>query len=164
MPEAPNTSPSSWVMRGSSFSPTLPPTVRAPLLTDYADLDPDHQGHTSTYPTTSTVFTSSPVRNTSYEDVSYEDVHVYADRVSWPSEGPAMYLVPPIPSTTPGSLQSTTHGHRVTNMHQFATTIIPQPCVESSENATDTIAGSGSLNPGSESIAWMQEGIAEPSH
>ncbi|GKZ57963.1 hypothetical protein AnigIFM49718_003767 [Aspergillus niger] len=158
MPEAPNNRSASWATRGAPFSPPTPPVVRAPPLTDYDDLDAGHHGHTSTYSTTSTVFDNSPARN------SHGDVQVHTAPMSWPSDGPAMYLAPPMPATTPGTLQTTADDHGITNIQHFPAHFIPSSYIGSFENMPDAIAGMGSLNSdsGSGSIAWMQDGIAEP--
>ncbi|GLA18355.1 hypothetical protein AnigIFM62618_005997 [Aspergillus niger] len=158
MPEAPNNRSASWATRGAPFSPPTPPVVRAPPLTDYDDLDAGHHGHTPTYSTTSTVFDNSPARN------SHGDVQVHTAPMSWPSDGPAMYLAPPMPATTPGTLQTTADDHGITNIQHFPAHFIPSSYIGSFENMPDAIAGMGSLNSdsGSGSIAWMQDGIAEP--
>ncbi|GKZ71860.1 hypothetical protein AnigIFM50267_007906 [Aspergillus niger] len=158
MPEAPNNRSASWATRGAPFSPPTPPVVRAPPLTDYDDLDAGHHGHTPTYSTTSTVFDNSPARN------SHGDVQVHTAPMSWPSDGPAMYLAPPMPATTPGTLQTTADDHGITNIQYFPAHFIPSSYIGSFENMPDAIAGMGSLNSdsGSGSIAWMQDGIAEP--
>ncbi|GLA54123.1 hypothetical protein AnigIFM63604_011653 [Aspergillus niger] len=159
MSEAPNDSLAPWVIQGSSFSSSTPHPVGAPPLTDYADLDAPHQGHTPTYSTTLTVVNNSTARNN-----SHGDVHIQTAPVPWSSDEPATYLAPPMPATTTGSLQITTDNHGLTDVQQFPASLIPQSYIGSFENMTDAIAGVGSLNSGSGSgwIAWMQEGIAEP--
>lgn len=158
MPEAPNNRPASWGTRGTPFSPPTPPPARAPPLTDYDDLDTGHQGHTPTYSMTSTVLNNSRARN------SHGDVQVHTEPIFWPSDGPAMYLAPPVPATTPGSLQTTTDDHGITDVHHFPAHFMPSSYIGSFENMPDAIAGVEPLNSdsGSGSIAWMQEGIAEP--
>lgn len=158
MPEAPNNSPPSWASRGSSFSPSNPPTVGAPPLTDYVDLNTVYQGHTSTYPTAPTVFTDSPTRNN-----NHGGVNVQTENISWPSDGQAMYLAPQMPATTPGSLHNSTYDHPVTDIHQLPNNFILQSYMETFGNMTDAVEGVGSLNPGSCSIAWMED-IAEPKY
>ncbi|KAI2825449.1 hypothetical protein CBS147320_7416 [Aspergillus niger] len=159
MPEAPNNRSALGATRGTPFSPPTPPAVRAPPLTDYDDLDAGHHGHTPTYSTTSTVFNNSPARN------SHGVVQIHTAPISWPSDGPAMYLAPPMPATTPGTLQTTTDDHGITDIQHFPAHFIPSSYIESFENMPDAIARMGSLNSDSSSgsIAWMQEGIAEPS-
>ncbi|GKZ98478.1 hypothetical protein AnigIFM59636_003273 [Aspergillus niger] len=160
MPEAPNNNPPSWPSRGSSFSTSIHPTVEAPPLTDYADLNTAHQGHAPTYPTVPTIFTGSTTRNN-----NHGDVHVHTDHISWPNDGQGMYLVPPMLATVPGSLQSTTDDHDITYIHQFSNGLIPQPYIESFENMSDAIVGMGPLNTGAGAglgSGSMQEDIAEP--
>ncbi|OJI88477.1 hypothetical protein ASPTUDRAFT_196019 [Aspergillus tubingensis CBS 134.48] len=161
MPEAPNNSPSSWASRGSSFSPSILPTIGAPLLTDYADLDAEHQGYSSMFSTIPTVQNGPQTQNRDHGGV-HRDAHVHANRVSWSSDGPAMFWTPPMPVTTPGSVQSTTDDHRYTDVHQFPTNIIPESYTEPIVNMRDAITGVGALNSGSGSTVWMPESIAEP--
>ncbi|PWY71274.1 hypothetical protein BO83DRAFT_50824 [Aspergillus eucalypticola CBS 122712] len=159
MPEAPNYHPVSSAGQSTASPASTPPPVRAPPSTDYDNLDAGHQGHSPTHPMTSTVFNNSPAQYN-----SYGDVRVRTDHVAWPSDGSSMYLAPLMPATTPGNLLTTTDNHGITDIQHFPAHFIPQSYIGSLGNMPDAFAGVGSLNldTGSGSIAWMQEGIAEP--
>ncbi|PWY71273.1 hypothetical protein BO83DRAFT_438111 [Aspergillus eucalypticola CBS 122712] len=123
MPEAPNSRPFPRASRGSSFAPSTTHPLRAPLLTDYADLNTGHQGHTPSYLTAPTIF-----GNTTTPNSNHGNAQVHADhRIFWPSDGPEMYLAPPMPATIPGSMQSNTHDHPNTDIYQSPTNLALEP-------------------------------------
>ncbi|OJZ81706.1 hypothetical protein ASPFODRAFT_75219 [Aspergillus luchuensis CBS 106.47] len=160
MPEAPNNSPFSRASRGSSFAPSTTHPLRAPLLTDYADLNTGDQGHTPSHSTAPTIFFNTTAPNSNHGDVQVHTDH----QIFWPSDGPAMYLAPPMPATIPGSMQSNTHDHPhpYTDNYQFPTSIAPEAYFGSFENVDHAIVGVGSLDPGFGSIPQMQGNISEP--
>ena len=158
MPEAPNNSPFSRASRGSSFAPSTTHPLRAPLLTDDADLNMGHQGHNPSYLTAPTIFF-----NTTAPNSNHGDVQVYTDhQIFWPSDGPAMYLAPPMPATIPGSMQSNTHNHPNTDIYQFPTNLAPESYFGSFDNVDHASVGVGSPNPGPGSMLQMQGDISEP--